>query len=437
MNVASATIRVFEHERLVVGRSYPSAEGEGLTFEQRHYDALARFNDRNRQRYFLLGRRSVRFRQYVGLIRAGRIGIEILPKTTGRDDQDHDRWRGALTMMLARTVFAASLRAERAEVETQPRDLLDLYVQHFADEVERLQREGLTRGYRSVEENRTSFKGRLNVEKQASLNCVHQERFYVSYRVFDYATLPHQILLAALDLLARYPLRSSLRSRIRRLRFRFPEIPRQTITDEHFRRIPATRSIRRYTHALALARLILRHHSPDLRWGSDDLIALLFDSNQLFEAFIAQVFRRLRLPGVRARTQVSRLLWQPDGGGRGRRVIPDVVLHGADGQVLVVDTKWKVPAAGRPSIEDLRQMYVYNEIFGSTRSILLYPRGSRQTAATRGDFAGAEHGCETAFIGLFDDEGRASSSFVQDQLRALLSSFADKAEAEPAVALIS
>ena len=340
-------------------------------------------------------------------------------------------------MMLARTVFAASLRAERAEVETQPRDLLDLYVQHFADEVELLQRQGLTRGYRSVEENRASFKGRLNVEKQAILNCVHQERFYVSYRVFDYATLPHQILLAALDLLARYPLRSSLRSRIRRLRFRFPEIPRQTITDEHFRRVPLTRSTRRYAHALALARLIIRHHSPDLRWGSDDLIALLFDSNRLFEAFIAQAFKRLHLPDVHARTQVSRLLWQPDGGGRGRRVIPDVVLRRTDGQTLILDTKWKAPVAGRPSIRDLRQMYVYNELFGSSRAILLYPSGSGGAVAAKGTFHATGHGCETAYIELFDDAGRASLPFVQAQLAALVAGFADEASVESCSDLIA
>jgi len=418
--MADATLRVFEHERLVVGRGYPTAAGETLAFEQRHYDALARFNDRHQQRYFRLGRRCVRFRQYVGLIRVGRLGIEILPKTTGRNDQDHGRWRDAMTMMLERTVFSSSLRTERADVEVRRRDLLDLFVQHFADEVERLQREGLSRGYRTVEENRTSFKGRLNVGKQATVNCVHEERFHVSYRVFDYATLAHQILLAALDLLVRYPLRGSLRSRIRRLLFRFPEIPRRTITDEHFRRVPTTRVTRRYAHALALARLILRHHSPDLRWGSDDLIALLFDSNQLFEAFIAQAFRRLPLAGVRVRTQVPRLLWRPEGGGRGRRVVPDVVLTGGETEAVVVDTKWKVPKAGKPSIEDLRQMYVYNELFGSSRAILLYPGTGGGTAATTGRFHDAAHGCETAFVELFDDAGKASPAFVQAQLTALV-----------------
>ena len=72
-------------------------------------------------------------------------------------------------------------------------------------------------------------------------------------------------------------------------------------------------------------------------------------------------------------------------------------------------------------------MYVYNEVFSSARSILLYPSGGRAGEATKGHFPAADHGCETAYIELFDDAGKASLPFVQAKLAALVAAFASKA----------
>lgn len=65
-------------------------------------------------------------------------------------------------------------------------------------------------------------------------------------------------------------------------------------------------------------------------------------------------------------------------------------------------------------------MYVYNELFGSTRGVLLYPGTGGGTAATTGRFHDAAHACETAYVELFDDGGKASPAFVQAQLTVLV-----------------
>jgi len=85
----------------------------------------------------------------------------------------------------------------------------------------------------------------------------------------------------------------------------------------------------------------------------------------------------------------------------------------------VLDTKWKVPASGIPSDDDLKQMFVYNELLGAPRSVLLYPRTSTSRDVT-GTYEARRHGCEQRSVGLSD--GRTWSRLViTQQLVQLLS----------------
>jgi hypothetical protein len=59
----------------------------------------------------------------------------------------------------------------------------------------------------------------------------------------------------------------------------------------------------------------------------------------------------------------------------------------------------KVPPKGLPSNDDLKQMFVYNELLGGSRSMLLYPETSTSFAAA-GIYATKQHTCEQHHVGL-------------------------------------
>ena len=40
---------------------------------------------------------------------------------------------------------------------------------------------------------------------------------------------------------------------------------------------------------------------------------------------------------------------------------------------LILDTKWKVLSDGKPSMEDLKQIFIYNQYFAADKGILIYP----------------------------------------------------------------
>ena len=107
--------------------------------------------------------------------------------------------------------------------------------------------------------------------------------------------------------------------------------------------------------------------------------------------------------GVEVYGQNSKGFWN------GITIRPDIVLvkknYENREEFLIIDTKWKNIDYAEASIHDLRQMYVYNEFWKSTRSLLLYP--SMSTHLHSDHFISYEdhkHSCCLGKISIFKEE---------------------------------
>ena len=89
--------------------------------------------------------------------------------------------------------------------------------------------------------------------------------------------------------------------------------------------------------------------------------------NLLFEEYVYRKLKNLESRDWQVRRQLQKTFWKR------RRIQPDIVIHTA-GQSFVLDTKWKVLKMTRPSMEDLRQLYVYCRYFDARKGLLLYPK---------------------------------------------------------------
>ncbi len=403
--MSRATVQVFEHSTIRVGERLRTANGgeHELTAAQHH--VLTVFADETRDRYFACGRRTVRFGSYVGLLSLGDLCIEILPKADRTEVGGHGRWHRALVQML-RVAGDLGLEAQdEADLRVDPGRLFDLFIARFLDECERLLHEGLSKGYRTEEENRTAFRGRLVVARHIRENVVNAARFYVASPVYDHRNVPNLALHEALCIVEQLPLSDFVRARARSLRKGFPELPRWTPAPGVLERLRLRRNTERYRNALRLARLILFHLTPSMRHGQTPLLALLFDMNDLWERYVAALARRLRLPGLDVRAQDSARFWRAPPASS-RVLTPDITLRerATRRTVLLIDTKWKLPKDGQPSTADLKQMFCYHELFGCSRSMLLYPSPSAAThVGTVGRYADRSHECSLVFLAIDGD----------------------------------
>ncbi|HXK18142.1 MAG TPA: hypothetical protein VNG33_10090, partial [Polyangiaceae bacterium] len=137
-----------------------------------------RFNDERERRLFSVGHRAITFRQYVGYLQVGDLGIEVLPKPDRRVPQDADaiEWRAMLVEML-RVGLGVDLRFSDTSSQSLERpSLIELVVAHLMPKVEQLAHEGLARGYREEESNGSTFRGRLVFIQQLRHNHSRADR---------------------------------------------------------------------------------------------------------------------------------------------------------------------------------------------------------------------------------------------------------------------
>lgn len=420
---------LLEHETIRVGHALRSPSPLLAVLTQRRFEMLARFNDEHRGKYFAIGHQRLTARHHVGYVEVDGLAIEILPKADGWPESGETRrvWRDGLLEMIA-SAIGIRLRAPTWSAQQTGRaSLLDLIADGFLTELSTLLHQGLARGYRDEERNSPTFRGRLLVSEHVRANAVRADRFYVRTQAYDRDILIHRILGAALAEIEEACGSRGILARAAECRAAFPEVGSVQSTAATFERLRLVRSTARYERALALARIILEHRAPRLRAGRARVLALLFDMNLLWEQYIAALFRRASGAELGVSTQERRSFWECKGDRRGIR--PDLVVRSRrDGRVLLVaDTKWKPPHGATPADDDLKQMFVYNEMLGAPRAVLIYP-GASEGRLKVGNYRQRDHGCETVRLAPVSN-GNWSSVAIREQVARLLSALVPPARA--------
>ncbi len=148
-------------------------------------------------------------------------------------------------------------------------------------------------------------------------------------------------------------------------------MPEIKITQTTFEKINFNRKTGQYKKAIEIAKLILLQYHPDVSKGRNDVIALMFDMNLLWEQFIYVTLRKIKDKSTEVSAQTSKDFWQPKAGSKSK-IRPDIKII-REGNTFILDTKWKNINGSKPTSEDLRQMYVYHDYYNAKKVALVYP----------------------------------------------------------------
>lgn len=433
-------MQVLEHSTLRIG-----AEQQGVTFEKRHWKQLFRYRDAHAaHRYYDMRHDGVRFRSYVGVIQAGDLTIEILPKVDDVGEASGTsllKWRDILLRMLRESGTLPMNSLSNAMLREKENSLLDIYLDLFLNEVELLLHQGLAKRYRHTEGQQTALRGAIQFGTHISRNLVHQERFYTRHQTYDHQHLHNQLIRQALLVLPRLTNSPTLRGRTVRALLQWIDVPALKVTAATFARLAFNRKTEAYRPALVIARLLLLHHRPDLRGGANDLVALLFNMNQLWERYLLRTLHRIGTPlGWKVEKPGYKILWEAETGSTSQ-MQPDILVAIPGTGNIVLDAKWKRPQ-GRPAEADLRQLYAYAHHYDAKHTALLYPHSSNEQAV-KGRFQHPDYlptcaeeqlvRCSTVFVQVGSNEKSAGTNVLDDDgyLRTtLLEAFAQWATSE-------
>ncbi len=358
-------IQVFEYDFLAMGTR---------GFEKSHWEALGKYNDEHGGDFFRLTYNGVKFQQYVGVIQVGNLTIEILPKIGKEADPtgNKDEWQQVLIDMLRECNWMKVHSHAKASLQFKYNSILEAYLELFIKECESLLHNGLIKKYRLENGNCTSLKGKLLFAQNIQKNLVHQQYFYTRHQVYDRDNIFNQLLLKGLKIIPLITQSPLLKDRVSRLLISFPELYEPKVTQATFKNLVFDRKTSSYREAIEIAAMLLLNYRPDLSSGQNQVLAILFDMNDLWEEYIYRQIQRHNTHNWKIEPQEEKYFWNQANTTRKKSIKPDIVIS-SNGRAIIVDTKWKLPEDNIPSDNDLKQMFVYNEYWDGITAILLYP----------------------------------------------------------------
>lgn len=400
-------IQVFEHQTLYHGREY-----DAVLFKEKYFNALAKLNEYHDNKYFTLVHKGIKFSQYVGVVQIDGLCIEILPKADS-SSEEKKVWQGVLIEMLQATKKLKVDNVGQANVNKQSIHLLDIYFEWFLNEIQLLIHQGLIKQYYKETNNVKALKGKLEFAGHVQKNLIHKERFFTTHQVYEKDHLVHQILDQALCIIEQFSKGNYLYSKCKSIQLDFPIVKTIQANEATFAKVPKSRKTAPYKTALEIARLIILNFSPNVSSGKENMLALLFDMNSLWEEYVLAKLKSTVKDNnldIEVHGQKSKPFWN------GISIRPDIVIEkGKDKekQTFIIDTKWKNINGSKPSTNDLRQMYVYNEYWDSKKSMLLYP-ADQKSEITDDTFISFEsiskskdhHKCCLCKISIFDETNK-------------------------------
>ena len=335
------------------------------------------------------GRAALKLTQWVGLLRTpDGATVEILPKTHERPGtrtgaESLERSRALLLRMLAATDKRFRV-APPAELQTAHMPLYEVVIRYALEGVRAAVRRGIPHAYVPVQEERPGLRGRLDLPRQVRQPPHRAHLLHVTYDEFlpdRPETRLTRLSVERLAALTRLPANQRL---ARELLHALDEVPPSRNVNVDF---AAWRLGRGHTHFApleALCRMVLYELNPIVAGKKTQAHALLFDMNVVYEAYVAQLLRRL-YPTWTVATQVTQRALGDADGLPAFRLRPDLLLRTEEGQVIVADTKWKrLEADKAPTYDvanaDAYQMLAYSEAFQHSAAYthkalwLIYPR---------------------------------------------------------------
>lgn len=365
------TISLREHETASVGelpgdKRFTVEEVESLDNAQRAVGVEA---------FRWTSRSQVKAAQHVGMVATANVRLEILPKIEGLGLGETRR---ALIRMIGIAWDVPVRDGEVTGHDYQDRELLELLIGLFARRLQEQVRAGLSRTYCRREDDLSRLRGKLDVTRQFTRLAASPQKLACRFDEFTADTGLNRLLLCAVTSLRRRSVRADTQRLLNEIAAHFEDVQPVSAYEALATKAELDRASKRWKIPATLARLLLSSIYQTAHGGKRDGVALLFDMNVLFEAYVASLARKVCVPlGYTVRAQgPQRCLARTAAARSAFHTKPDLHLE-RDGDVVVLDTKWKRIDPSRPNFDvaqsDAYQMHGYAHVYASRATILLYP----------------------------------------------------------------
>lgn len=331
------------------------------------------------------GHRVVQVTSFVGVIRApDGYQIEVLPKVGKAIGGGAVEARQLLIEMLSCLQGFRHVQTDSAKLSATHMPLLEVFIAEFLRTVGHIVKRGLRSSYSCKQDNLFALRGKLMMASHLRQNLYRADRFFTEHDEFSIDRPENRLLHTALRRVLMLSAAQTHQQLARELDFVFADIPVSVQPRIDFQLVRLDRGMGYYSDALAWAKLILEEQSPITGSGGHNAPSLLFPMEAVFEAFVAKhLAKQLVRPLVlKAQARSHHLVRHQEQNWFCLK--PDFLIQDANGDLLVLDTKWKLldglKANGTSKYglaqADFYQLQAYGQSYlnGTGDVVLIYPK---------------------------------------------------------------
>lgn len=305
--------------------------------------------------YFKLDWKTLKARQYCGILNFNNQDFYILPKIANHNDEKDAKQNLNIFIYMLMYAYDVKLSNEQiASCANEEHTILEVFVQMFANGLLQELKKGLYKEYLTKQDNLPVLKGKYLINENLKYNFT-KNKIYCEYDEFSENNSLNQFFLYAVKYLQKFVKDKKL---LKQCELIFDEVEYKSVDinelNIHFDRLNL-----RFKTSFEIALLLLRQSIPLFNKDKKSF-AFLFDMNVLFEKFIARMVKEL---------DSNAKIQNQDNFGV-LTLKPDIILENQ-----IIDTKYKKIR----SIEDIKQSdklqaFAYGINYGVKNVMLLYPK---------------------------------------------------------------
>ena len=318
------------------------------------------------------GVKVIKPQNYVGVINIdNKVQIEILPKIDIGDDNE---LRKLFLKMLSSLKEFKGKSFKNAQINDSKLPIYEVFIQMYLNEVQELLKKGLKSDYLTIEGNLTFFKGKFLINQHLKHNIIRKDRFYMAYDEFHINRPENRLIKTTLLKLNKISSNGKNQLLAKRLLAEFEMVNQSTNIDKDFSLVKKDRNAQAYQSLMTWSQVFLKNKSFSTFKGTENVNALLFPMEKIFEAYVAKQLK-IKFPEWNVETQKDDkyLFDNPKTFG----LKPDIYMS-KGGSAIVLDTKWKKLIENSKkygiSESDMHQMYAYAYKYDVENVILIYPK---------------------------------------------------------------
>jgi|GEM_PF-1106662 5-methylcytosine-specific restriction enzyme subunit McrC len=316
---------------------------------------------------------------YVGVLQVGKRRIQILPKLYRSTGEDESKVTEALRNLHFMLKYTMDLRTGETPVSLFKKgDILEIYINMFLAELEKVLQSSIFKEYITVEENLSTVRGKLLLAKHIKSNAARN--LPLAYCQFDELTwdnLINQTIKYTLKLLRVISQSYENHRKIDNILFIFDDISDVVIQPYHQNKIHFNRLNIQFKPVIDKCFMFIGNFSVDLTSGRFEYGGIVFDMNKLFEEFIGRIIKKHKKDLGLVDYQIE-LQYNIGNLDKHEDIIPkaDIAILKNSKIHMIIDTKYKIDHKEKikPSNQDIYQMIAYGIAGKCPEIVLLYPK---------------------------------------------------------------